>query len=88
VGNHQVRLAERAVIGLLAVGDDEEHVGESRPAGEALGLDESARVGVDPDDAPGPRREVEGEAAGPGPDVQNGPAIERLGVQPRDQSGR
>jgi hypothetical protein len=54
----------------------------------ALGLDEGAGIGVDPEDPPGPRREVEGEAPGPGADVEKGAAVERFLVEPRDQSRR
>jgi hypothetical protein len=49
-----------------------------------LGLDEGPRIGVDPEDPPGPRRQVESEAAGPRADVEQRAPVEGLLVKPRD----
>ena len=88
VGHHDVRRAERPIVRLLGVGHHEDHVRVARPAGAPPGLDERAGVRVDPDDPPGPRRELKREASGPGADVEDGAARERLGVEPGKQRRR
>jgi hypothetical protein len=88
VRDDEVGLAERAIVGSLRVRHHEKNVGEPGQARAALRLDESARVGVDPQHAPGPRGEVAGKAAGSGPDVEHGTTVKRFHGEPRDQGRR
>jgi hypothetical protein len=84
VRDHDVRATQRPVVRFLAIGHHEGHVGEARPAGQALGLDERAGVGVDPEDAASAWGEVEREASGPRPDIEDSPTLEGLLVEPRE----
>ncbi len=88
VGDHHVRRTERPIVGLLGVGDHEDDVGVPGPVSAPAGLDERPGVRVDPDDAPGAGRQMKGQASGPRADVEDGPALERLRVEPGVQSRR
>ena len=87
MGDNQVRLTERPVVGPFGVRHHEEYVGEPGSARVALSLDEGSRVGVETDYPPGSRREVKRKSPGPRPDVENGTTVEGLLIEPPDQRG-